>query len=89
MSAVDPEYAERERRRSEQKSQMHRDMKVLLADVETLDVLAAHPRPWTWAVTYHDGVGIQFCDASGQAVLPGLLYDPELAAALFKTLSTK
>ena len=56
---------------------------------EIVDLIASHPRPWTWMATYHDGAGIQFMDAAGVPVLCGLIYDVETAADLLKTINGK
>lgn len=64
-------------------------MRSLLAGDDASDLLNNHPRPWTWAVTVHDGLGIQFRDANGCPVLPALVRDEELAADLFVTLGKR
>lgn len=75
------------KRREEQRARMVRNMETLVASGDAVDLLAKHPRPWTWCVAVHDGLGIQFCDANGASVLTNLIRDEELAADLFVTLA--
>ncbi len=81
-----PDDAAIDARRAEAKARMERNMTTLLASGEASNMLAGHPRPWRWSVTYYDGLGIQFFDANNQPVLPGLIYDEEVAADIFVTL---
>lgn len=67
------------------KRRMERYMETAGDDI--VDLRAAHPRPWTWVASYHDGAGIQFVDARGHLVLSGLIYDVEVAADLLKTIN--
>jgi hypothetical protein len=87
QSVTDEEYAEHCRRRDERSAQMKRNMDELMADdVEYPSLLKEHPLPWTWVVTYYDGVGIQFRDANDRPVLPGFIYDEEVAADIAEDL---
>lgn len=81
-----PDDAEHFRRREEQKARMEKNMRTLLASDDASNLLEKHPRPWSWAVAVHDGLGIQFRDANGEPVLPALIRDEELAADLLVTL---
>lgn len=85
---TDEEYADYRLRRDERMKQMAKNMELLIADdAEYPSLLKEHPLPWTWGVTYHDGVCIQFRDANGAPVLPGFIRDEEVAAVVFKTIT--
>lgn len=86
---MDSDYEANVRRRDERMAAMRRNMAALVSDPEYGDLLATHPLPWTWVVTYYDGVCIQFRDANGAPVLPGFLYDEEVAAVLFNTIAKR
>jgi hypothetical protein len=83
------EYAEMRRRRDEQQARMKRMMEECLADGgELADRIASHPLPWSWAVTFHDGLFYQFFDANGRPCLGNDLRDPEDAAFLLTLINS-
>ncbi len=81
-----PDDAAIDARRAEAKARMERNMTALLTSGDASNLVAAHPCPWRWTVTYYDGLGFQFFDANNQPVLPGLIRDEEVAADIFVTL---
>ena len=58
-----------------------------ITNPENVIDFAAHPLPWSYFVTFHDGPCIQFTDATGEPCLPGYLYDPEVAATLLSAIN--
>jgi hypothetical protein len=58
-----------------------------MANAENIADFEAHPLPWRWFVTYHDGPCIGFLDANGKPCLPGFIYDPEVAATVLSAIN--
>ena len=58
-----------------------------IANPENAVDFAAHPLPWSYFVTFHDGPCVQFADANGKPCLPGFIYDAEVAATLLSAIN--
>lgn len=59
-----------------------------MASAENVIDFLAHPLPWSYFVTYHDGPCVQFADANGKPCLPGFIYDPDVAATLLSAINS-
>lgn len=69
--------------RAEREERMSREFERALQGVD----INAHPLPWVWGISYHDGLFFQFFDANGGPCLGNDLRDPEDAAYLFAMIN--